>query len=155
MRFYEVTKNGNCEGFYPTQAHAHDHAKSVHTGKVYIDEVEVPTDKDGLLALLNTPATARLFPTLRTWTLTPRGGMAQATTRGTEELNIDDGNAFDPQDAPDDLWLAAAEHFNLDADQFSGDDAMRRVVISAHRRLLDAKGVTAGSTLGDNDPDYL
>lgn len=153
MRFYEVTNAvTGAVKFYGTMAYAHDEARSIDApgNRVFIDLVEVPTDKDGLLALLNAPSTARIFPTIQSWNLTARGGMTEIPTRGREVQvpTEPDADATEPeimkaQQSPgwvdsfefNDEWLTASAHYGLDPDQFDGDTGMRATVIAAHRRL--------------------
>jgi len=151
MRFYEVTyaRAGSEPAFYGTQADAHDAARGhPDRARVYIDEVEVPTDKAGLLVLLNAPVIARLFPTLRTWRLSPRGGLVDAPTRGAE--TVEEDSPLGPVQVPLSLggWPEAAARFGFDPDQFPGDDALKRVVIAALQRL-------GPSGAGDKEEDLL
>ena len=149
MRFYEVTNGEDGGGrFFGTQSDAHDAAKACQRrAHVFIDEVEVPTDKAGLLSVLNSPSTARFFPTLRTWRLTARGGMEDTATRGTEPEVCEEGpvaGGYVPVAASPVLlgdWSRAAARFNMDEDQYPRDDAMKRVVISAYYRLLASEDV--------------
>jgi hypothetical protein len=127
MRFYEVN-----QAFFGTHAEAHDAAKLVTPrSAAFIDEVEVPTDKAGVTQLLNTPQGQRFYPTLRSWSLSVRGGLVVAAPRG-DDIAIDAIGEFEPIDAE---WATVSAHFKMDIDQFPGDDAMRRVVIASYRRL--------------------
>lgn len=82
MRAYRVTSPGNGHvnrvSFWGTKPEAHAQAK-LHENRAatYVDEVEVQTDKVGVVAALNgTP----LIETLCTWGLTPRGGLREEPT---------------------------------------------------------------------------
>lgn len=49
-----------------------------HNTDLYVDLVDIPTDKQGILSLLNTgPPTSRYLVVKRTWRVTPRGGLKE------------------------------------------------------------------------------
>ena len=78
MRFYKV--DDSCGAvFCGTIAEAHATAKGGSFNKLYveIEEVEVPTDKAGVLDILNTNPGELQFKALRKWCLTPRGGLQE------------------------------------------------------------------------------
>lgn len=74
MKFYHVTDTINQE-WHGTLAEAHAYAKKLSRFEVSITEVEVATDKAGVLYLLKhgTP----LQTSGRVWVLTNRGGLKE------------------------------------------------------------------------------
>ena len=61
---------------------AHEKAKSMipkpYTAEIYIDELEIPTDKAAIIQILNGgPPVEPLAPVVRSWTLSPRGGLQE------------------------------------------------------------------------------
>lgn len=78
MKFYRINDTA-LTSFAGTIAAAHKAAKSGHFNKldVQIDEVEVPTDKTGVLQLLTDDPAKMEFKVLRSWQLTARGGLEE------------------------------------------------------------------------------
>jgi hypothetical protein len=82
MQFYRVylqRPGGEREGnfHHGTMAEAHKEAKAFQKEDwrhVYVDLIDVPTDKQGVLNLLQR-SYVEPFPALRTWELTTRGGL--------------------------------------------------------------------------------
>lgn len=77
MKFYYVRDMSNAS-YQPTLTDAHRAAKKLSYFDACIEEVEVPTDKAGVLRLLNAETTNDMFTPLRTWVLTHRGGLKEA-----------------------------------------------------------------------------
>lgn len=83
MRFYRIEDKGSQQVFCGTLADAHRRAKDRLPGSgpvfdlfyVEIHEVEVPTDKRGVLTLLNDDPSTLDFKVLRRWDLSSRGGL--------------------------------------------------------------------------------
>lgn len=80
MRFYCVSDT--YESYYrPTLAEAHEVGKSLgNRDDVTISLVEIGNDRETLLRLLNS-AGGYASPTLRSWELTPRGGLIETTPK--------------------------------------------------------------------------
>lgn len=84
MRFYLIDDTHKFL-YAPTIADAHKRAKDEAPDQgpkfdrfdVSISEVEVPTDKAGILTLLNDDPGTWSFKILRTWELTGRGGLKE------------------------------------------------------------------------------
>lgn len=99
MHFYAITG----VGFYATQALCHAAAREVTSPDPEIVEIDIPTDKDTLLKLLN--GEAMPFELIRSFEITSRGGMveiseeqkAQRDVRRAErgERKLDDRSPFD------------------------------------------------------------
>jgi hypothetical protein len=78
MKAYRVIRDGAERADYEgTLSDAHATAKALTPrDAVRIELVEVPTDKEGVLALLNRPQTVtQTFAVEQTWALTARGGL--------------------------------------------------------------------------------
>jgi hypothetical protein len=99
-----------------------------------------------MLQLLNAPQGQRFYPTLRTWSLSPRGGLVESTPRGADILEHIVKNEGGNLQVLDTEWAEASNHFGLDDTQFLGDPATRCVVVAAYRRVT-----LATPTLDDND----
>lgn len=79
MRFYYVTDGRTTSRYFGTLAEAHARAKdSYDRFDVTIQLVEIDTDRENLLALLNGDGGYE-SPVFRTWVLAPRGGLREAT----------------------------------------------------------------------------
>lgn len=86
MRFYRVSIDGDDTKtiFLPTLKDAHVAARDLYKpwrDMTYIDEVEVKHDKEGFAAVLckNTPI---IDMVVRSWGLTPRGGLKEVEKVG-------------------------------------------------------------------------
>jgi hypothetical protein len=80
MQFYRIVRDvpGVNPDYRGTQHDAHTHAKSLSSdfwNDVRIELVDIPTDKDSLITLLNGEAVQDKV--LRTWALTDRGGLRE------------------------------------------------------------------------------
>lgn len=95
MRFYKVDDTQKAR-FAPTLKEAQNLARDGYSVEgedgdpvalafnrfdVIISEVEVPTDKLGVLVLLNTDPRECGFKVIREWELTPRGGLRESVLR--------------------------------------------------------------------------
>lgn len=81
MQLYRITKDESDYGVWAgTLADAHEALKARKHGQdPYIDLIDVPTDKAGILALLNDDGFAYIskLPRMRSWALTDRGGLRE------------------------------------------------------------------------------
>jgi hypothetical protein len=80
MKLYRTIRDGfEGEEYSGDRAQAHGAAKTQQPrAAVRVELVDVPTDKAGVLALLNEDATARsAFQVERTWALNVRGGLRE------------------------------------------------------------------------------
>lgn len=76
MKFYELD-DGEKAGWHGTQADAHAEGKKtppVFRGAIRITEVDIGTDKDGVLFLLTTGA-PKVRSRGRVWKISARGGL--------------------------------------------------------------------------------
>jgi hypothetical protein len=77
MKLYRTTAAGRSNVFTGTLKEAHDAAKYAKTegaADIGIDLIDVPSDKEGVLALLSGETD---FEAERSWILTSRGGLAE------------------------------------------------------------------------------
>jgi hypothetical protein len=75
MNFYQISSNtGLVEGYEGTLSEAHAAAKSYSRDYVRIHLVDIPTDKDSILSLVNKRMPEGIT-ILKTWRLSPRGAM--------------------------------------------------------------------------------
>jgi len=81
MRFYFVSDCRN-KRYCKTRAEAHRLAKEMARFDVQIEQVEVGTDADNMLRLLNEDGGTQVIE--RTWQLTPRGGLEEVVGGGSK-----------------------------------------------------------------------
>lgn len=78
MHFYrliDTAANDNVIDWFDTRDTAHERAKPLRLNlDLRIELVDLPIDKDSVLALLREEPK---FTTLRTWSLSPRGGLVE------------------------------------------------------------------------------
>ena len=84
MIFYRVLchSSGSLDySHHVTLADAHHVARGYSASDrpfVYVEQIDVPTDKAGILDLLRGYSPTEDFPAVRSWTLTSRGGLREA-----------------------------------------------------------------------------
>lgn len=94
MKFLCVRIDGENE-YVSTMAEVGERIKAVESvfrHNVIVEEVEMPTDKASLIALLNDDGSeermASIFTTLKTWRGTARGGMKEVLLEDRDEAEV-------------------------------------------------------------------